>query len=301
MSEMELYESTWKLASRVHQTPFVPRAMQGKPEHVLACVLYGNELGLGPMQSLNSIHIIEGRAAASPELMRALVAKAGHRIDVTENTNTACTMKGSRADTGAEATVRWTLEDAKNANLSGKDNWKKYPRAMLAARATSELCRLLFPDVIAGLSYTPEEVESIGDAGIVTPPRRQAEESPAPIVDDIVDAVIVEADAVPHAESSEPELVVGADSGSDPITLVFEAFPGTTVIEDDEVVTAEIVDNSSVEERRKRMKTWGVWNRVRAIAMPIARGEGIAPPQNIDEFVNNARLFELVAAQLERK
>ena len=301
MSEMELYESTWKLASRVHQTPFVPRAMQGKPEHVLACVLYGNELGLGPMQSLNSIHIIEGRAAASPELMRALVAKAGHRIDVTENTNTACTMKGSRIDTGAEATVRWTLDDAKNANLSGKDNWKKYPRAMLAARATSELCRLLFPDVIAGLSYTPEEVESISDAGIVTPPRRQAEESPAPIVDDIVDAVIVEADAVPHAESSEPELVVGADSGSDPITLVFEAFPGTTVVEDDEVVVAEIVDNSSVEERRKRMKTWGVWNRVRAIAMPIARGEGMAPPQNIDEFVNNARLFELVAAQLERK
>ncbi len=296
MSEMELYESTWKLASRVHQTPFVPKAMQGKPEHVLACVLYGNELGLGPMQSLNSIHIIEGRAAASPELMRALVAKAGHRIDVTENTNTACTMKGSRVDTGAEATVRWTLDDAKNANLSGKDNWKKYPRAMLAARATSELCRLLFPDVIAGLSYTPEEVESINDAGIVTPPRRQAEESPAPPVEDIVEADIVEADTVPHAESSEPEQAVGASSGSDPITLVMEAFPGTTLLDDD-VAVGEIVDDAVLADRRAQIKKWGVWNRVRAVAVPLARGHKLPVPQSIEDLVGNDVLYNMVAEQ----
>lgn len=308
MSELELYESTWKLATRVNNTPFVPKAMQGKPEHVLACVLYGNELGLGPMQSLNSIHIIEGRAAASPELMRALVAKDGHRIDITENTNEACTMKGSRQDTGAEATVRWTMDDAKAAGLTHKDNWKKYPRAMLAARATSELCRLLFPDVIAGLSYTPEEVESISSAPTVTPARVEAtiepevQESPA-LVDDIVDAVIIEDAAEPHpAQVVGAESTAGGDSGPDPVQMVMDAFPGSVLVEtDDDVVEAEIVDTSSHDERRQEMKKWGNWNRIRAVAMPIARGEGMPVPQNIEEFVSNDALYSMVAAQLSRQ
>ena len=138
-------EMTWKLSQRVANTPFVPKGLQGKPESVLACILYGSELGLGPMQSLNSIHVIEGRTAMSPELMRAMVARHGHRIDVIENSNTACEVKGVRADTGSTASVRWTMEDARMAGLAGKNNWKTYPRAMLLARATSELPDCLTP------------------------------------------------------------------------------------------------------------------------------------------------------------
>ena len=297
MPEIEIYESTWKLANRVHQTPFVPRAMQGKPEHVLACVLYGNELGLGPMQALNSIHVIEGKAVASPELMRALVAKAGHRIDVLDNTNEVCVMKGIRNDTGAEATVRWTLDDAKNASLTHKDNWKKYPRAMLTARATSELCRLLFPDVIAGLSYTPEEVESFDDIRTKVAEKTAVT---ATIEETIVDADIVEYDAVTHSASSEPEersgatLPSGSDPEPDPINLVFEAFPGT--IETDIVEGELLPTNDVLEARRKQMKAWGNWNRVRAIATPFARAEGKQVPQSIDEFIADTELFEAVAA-----
>jgi hypothetical protein len=54
------------------------------------------------------------------------------------------------------------MDDAKRANLAGKGNWKSYPRQMLAARATSEIARLLFADLLHGLSYTPEEVGGIG-------------------------------------------------------------------------------------------------------------------------------------------
>lgn len=290
MSEIELYESSWKLAQRVNSTPFVPKAMQGKPEHVLACVLYGRELGLGPMQALNSIHVIEGRAAASPELMRALVASAGHRIDITENTNEACAMKGIRIDTGAEATVRWTVEDAKLAGLTGKDNWRKYPRAMLAARCTSELCRLLFPDVIAGLSYTPEEIQSITNTPAESP------------VEDIMDAVIVVSHGSPDREAGEPEAEDTtaselAGSLADPVQLIMDAFPGTEIIEDDEV---ELVDSQSIEDRRKEMKTWGAWPRVRAVAIPIARANGLTVPGNIDELINNHALYTMVAKEMRK-
>jgi len=152
---------SWKTAQRISNTPFVPTAFRGKPESVFAAVLYGEELGLGPMQSLNSIHVIEGKPSMAPELMRALVFKAGHRIDVKTCMNDEVILFGRRADSGSEATVRWTMKDAQNAGLAGRGAWKTYPRAMLLARATSELCRMLFADVVAGLSYTPEEAASI--------------------------------------------------------------------------------------------------------------------------------------------
>lgn len=154
-------EVTWKTAQRIANTPFVPTAFRGKPESVFAAILYGEELGLGAMQSLNSIHVIEGKPSMSPELMRGLVARAGHRIDVKESSGDKVTLWGKRADTGSEATVSWSMKDAQLAGLAGRGAWKTYPRAMLLARATSELCRMLFADVVAGLSYTPEEAASI--------------------------------------------------------------------------------------------------------------------------------------------
>jgi hypothetical protein len=68
------------------------------------------------------------------------------------------TVYGKRSDTGEELEVSWTMEDAARAKLGGKDVWKQYPRAMLLARATSELARALFADVLGGMRYTPEEL-----------------------------------------------------------------------------------------------------------------------------------------------
>ena len=154
-------EVNWKTAQKIANTPFVPTAFRGKPEAVFAAILYGDELGLGPMQSLNSIHVIEGKPSMSPELMRALVARAGHRLDVKLASNDKVVLWGKRADNGSEATVEWSMKDAQQAGLAGRGAWKTYPRAMLLARATSEICRQIFSDCIMGLSYTPEEASSI--------------------------------------------------------------------------------------------------------------------------------------------
>jgi hypothetical protein len=152
--------AAWRLSRRICNTPFVPSALRGDPASVLACILTGDELGLGPMQSLRMVHVIEGRPAASAELMRALVNRAGHRIDVVESRQDRVTLAGRRNDTGANAKVTWTIADAQRAKLTGNPAWTKYPRSMLLARATSELCRALFADIIGGL-YTPEETAAI--------------------------------------------------------------------------------------------------------------------------------------------
>lgn len=171
---------SWRVAyftaAKCHNTEFVPKQLRGKPHSVFACILTGHELGLDPMQSLRMVHMIEGRPSISAELMRALVNRAGHLLSVTDAQQDAVTLHGKRHDTGATATVTWTLEDAKRAKLLGNPAWGKYPRSMLLARATSELCRMLFADVIGGL-YEPEETAAI----------EGRDWAPAP--DDLVDPV----------------------------------------------------------------------------------------------------------------
>lgn len=275
-------EMTWKLSQRIANTPFVPKGLQGKPESVLACVLYGAELGLGPMQSLNSIHVIEGRTAMSPELMRAMVARHGHRIDVIENSNTVCEVKGIRADTGSTATVRWTMEDARMAGLVGKNNWKTYPRAMLLARATSELCRIVFPDIIAGLSYTPEEVASIEGVEYeeVAPVAPQPEQ-------EIVEAEIVEAEPIPQEDRKK----IGEALKMTDIT---EVFP-------DAIPTEPVDIGPSFEERLKIAEGLGGWPYVKAVAKNIAQKINADTPISFYELAHNAELWQKVVETIEKR
>lgn len=161
-SSLELAPQAWKLAEKIAGTDFVPTALRGRPEAVLACILAGHELGVGPMQALAKIHIIEGRPAMAAELMRATVLQHGHELVYDEVSTTSVTASGRRRGSEKWTKVTWTMDDAKRGGLDGKQNWRKWPRAMLIARATAELCRMIFPDVLAGISYTVEEL-SDGD------------------------------------------------------------------------------------------------------------------------------------------
>jgi hypothetical protein len=162
-SSLELAPQAWKLAEKIAGTDFVPTALRGRPEAVLACILAGHEAGVSPMQALSKIHIIEGRPAMSSELMRALVLQHGHELVYAEVSTTSVTAEGRRKGSERWTKVTWTMDDAKRGGLEGKQNWRKWPRAMLIARATAELCRMVFPDVLAGISHTIEEL-SDGDA-----------------------------------------------------------------------------------------------------------------------------------------
>lgn len=157
-SSLDLAPQAWKLAEKIAATDFVPPALRGKPEAVLACILAGHEAGVSPMQALSKIHIIEGRPAMASELMRALVLQHGHELNYAEVSTTSVTAEGKRRGSERWTRVTWTMDDAKRGGLDGKQNWRRWPRAMLIARATAELCRMIFPDVLAGISYTVEEL-----------------------------------------------------------------------------------------------------------------------------------------------
>lgn len=141
----------------ISKTDFVPRALRDNLPAIMACVATGRALGIPDMAALRSIHIVDGKATFSAELMVSLVRRAGHSITGEVGDQTV-KVRGKRGDNGDELTVEWTLDMAKRAGLQGKQNWQRYPEAMLWARAVSQLCRMLFPDVFIGATYTPEEI-----------------------------------------------------------------------------------------------------------------------------------------------
>lgn len=158
MSTFDVLPSAFGLAEKVARTEFVPSSLRGKPDAIMACVLAGHEMGIAPMKALQSIHVIDGRPSMSAELMRAVAQAHGHEVWVEESTTTRVTVAGQRSGSTHVQKVTWTLDDAKKAGLDAKQNWRKYPRQMLLARASAELVRMAFPDVLAGLSYASEEV-----------------------------------------------------------------------------------------------------------------------------------------------
>lgn len=152
----EVLEDVGILAGNIANTEFVPESFRGSVPAVAATILTGRELGFAPMTALASLHSIKGKVGLAAEAMRALVLQAGHEIVTTTSTSAQCTMKGRRKGSQEWTEVTWTIADARQAGLANGNGWKNYPRQMLQARASSELCRLAFPDVIRGLASTEE-------------------------------------------------------------------------------------------------------------------------------------------------
>jgi len=145
------------------KTGFLPQAIK-TPEQAIAIILTGRELGIGTMAALNTINVIQGKPAVSPQLMLALIERSGQleNIDIQaygtdELLGVSCTMKRKNRSAHTE---RFGKAEAKAMNLADKDNYKKQPETMYRWRAVSACARVVFPDVILGL-YTPDEMGAV--------------------------------------------------------------------------------------------------------------------------------------------
>jgi hypothetical protein len=165
-----------EVADSLVQTSFVPEAFKGKAHEATAAILAGAEVGLSPMASLRSFDIIGGTAAPRAITLRAIVQSQGHSVWVKESTASRAVVCGSRRGSNVVEQSVWTLDRAKSLGLTNKANWKSQPQAMLGARATSEVCRLVAADAILGIGVT---VEELGDNPEATSPAQIEETQPA--------------------------------------------------------------------------------------------------------------------------
>ena len=168
-----------------------------KPEQAMAIMLKGAEIDVPPMYALSHIVIVKGKPTMSAELMRALVQRAGHKIRIIESTPERAVVEGMRLDDpNHPARISFDEEDVKRAGLSNQTGHKNYPAALKLARATSALCRALFADALAGISYTPEEL------GVVVDEDGQVVETP-PDEEPVAEAEVVEETAEDDSEHEE--------------------------------------------------------------------------------------------------
>lgn len=154
----EAARATHEVSVQIVETSFCPEQFRKKPHEATAAILAGMEVGLSPMSSLNAFDVIQGRAAPKAITLRAIVQSQGHEILLQESTATRCIMAGRRKGSDKWQRSTWTIDRASALNLTGKGNWKQQPAAMLIARATSEIARLVAADAILGIAYSSEEL-----------------------------------------------------------------------------------------------------------------------------------------------
>ena len=127
-------------------------------------MLIAQSEGLDPIQALKRYHVIQGRPAMRADAMQAEFQRHGGTIEWIETTETECkAIFRHPAQCPKGQLVSFGMVDAKRAELGGKDNWRKYPAAMLRARVISMGVRMVLPGVVVGI-YTPEEVSDFTEA-----------------------------------------------------------------------------------------------------------------------------------------
>jgi hypothetical protein len=164
-------DEAFRFAQAVAASPFVPKGME-KPGDILVALQAGAEMGLSPMQALQSLAIVNGRPSIYGDAALALVRKSGLMTGYSqqltgEGEQRRAVVKCKRGD--EEYIQEFSVADAKRAGLWGKAGpWTQHPDRMLQFRARGFILRDAFGDVLKGLRTT-EEAQDIPPARAAMP------------------------------------------------------------------------------------------------------------------------------------
>ena len=162
--EFEIIQTIAKAAS---ESKYFDK-MGGYPG-MLSIALYAREMVVPPLSALfGGMQNVMGKIQMSPEMMMSLIRGKGHKIEILEDSDVICKIRGTRKDTGETYTSCYSIGEAQTAGLvKPNSGWSKNPSDMLFARASGRLKRRLFPDV-ATKAYCEGELEEVCESKTVT-------------------------------------------------------------------------------------------------------------------------------------
>lgn len=150
--QAQAMQAAHQIGTALAATSMVPQHFQNKPDDAAAAIMYGNELGLPAIQSLQQIFVVRGKPSMFARAMVAIILSKGHRIFEVESSPTSVTWAAVRRDTGDELVATWTIDRATQAGFTSNKLYETQPVEMLRAKAQSEVARNLFPDILLGMS-----------------------------------------------------------------------------------------------------------------------------------------------------
>ena len=162
-------QEAMQVADMLSKSSIVPKDFIGQPGNVLVAIQWGSELGLAPMQAMQSIAVINGRPSIWGDALMAMVRGSGllESISETDDGDTATCLIKRKGE--AEQSRTFSMADAQLAGLAGKQGpWKMYPKRMRQLRARSFALRDIFADVLRGM-HLAEESQDIPVIKDITP------------------------------------------------------------------------------------------------------------------------------------
>jgi len=199
----------------------IPKAFVGKPADILAAFLFGSEIGLSPMQSLNYIAMINGKPCLYGDAMKAIVLGSPLCEYIREefifdeknpNDMTKWAYKCETKRRGKNSFPRveiFSYEDAKKGGLWGKAGpWTTFPKRMLMFRSRAFCLRDEYADILSGIQSAEEQLDIIelkkNEKGVYSP-KNEMKSIEAPSIESESPELEVEAEVIEDDDNSNSE------------------------------------------------------------------------------------------------
>ena len=183
------FEHYFRMAKMISTTQLIPKAFHNKPADILVAFEFGRTLGLGMLQAVQNIAVVNGKPTLWGDSVLATCQGSGdfEYIKETELKDSKGELSGfeccvKRRSYPDETIRQFTIDDAKKAGLWGKNTWATYPKRMLQMRARGFALRDTFADALSGISMR-EEVEDYKEIDIT--PKKSKNAKAENIIKDI--------------------------------------------------------------------------------------------------------------------
>lgn len=183
--QLQNLNEMFEFARMVAASNLAPKSLS-RPEQIMVAIQHGLEVGLKPLQALNSIAVINGKPSIYGDAGTALVMASGllERKDEEvrgEGDERTATCVLWRKGIEQPFVGSFSVAQAKQAKLWGKAGpWQQYPERMLMWRARTYAYRDGFADCLCGLTFYEESRD-------IEPAREVKDEGRAVDIDAILD------------------------------------------------------------------------------------------------------------------